>query len=421
MSIIKDFDQFNESLINEMESNEPKMITPKNGEIARWRIVLRSGSPGTINTSKPEETLIRELSENGAFKAWWNKPPAPNKEGQKNVAQDYRPNTQYLPILYMDKYKQSNWLGKEVAKAEIAFVRFVKTKLGKSQDGHNTGEVCYDVTRRAPISIVPVEGGTEFGVWDEQSLTDCSIKNATGWLDAIDKKRKYIYYELITPPYMYRNSKLIDNSTDNNLGANTSSTNTNTNTNTNGQGTGANTNGQGTGNNGQETGNNGQGTGNNGQGTGANTNGTGTGDNNTKQYIGLQLDNSDKKYNALVKDLQSRILQSTNKEAAEYLNRFGGADGHYGHYTAHAIYNILNPGVVNNGQEGINVINQDVADKLAKVLPQSKPVAPVADKPKPVQGNPSKPALPSDLMPGKPINPGQPVEVVTPGKRKLIL
>ena len=70
MSFVKTFEQFKSVPLN--EAAEPIQVQAKEGELSRWKVVLRSRDEETISDKNPAQTIARELAEFGGFKKWWN-------------------------------------------------------------------------------------------------------------------------------------------------------------------------------------------------------------------------------------------------------------------------------------------------------------------------------------------------------------
>lgn len=331
MSFVKTFEQFKSVPLN--EAAEPIQVQAKEGELSRWKVVLRSRDEETISDKNPAQTIARELAEFGGFKKWWN-------SYIKGI-----PVEKSLAIIYSGVSGKKNLFGKEVAKAEIAFYPYLRQAQGvQASGGGPAATVSYDVTQAEPVATTQVEGSdVPLMVWHAEDLPKIKINYEPGFIQARDKSNKLINFDLVNPPYMYKNG---NHSTGQPASA-SQSTQTAQNT--------------------------------------ASTQSTQTAQNTsttspemiavTDKFVGLQMNNA---FNQLAKDLQEIIIKNgsetrptdstklrdydTRVSAATKIRTDGGADGRYGNATATAI------GVLIGSNQAEANVTKEVADKIAAAL-----------------------------------------------------
>lgn len=334
MSFVKTFEQFKTTPLT--EAAEPKQIQAKEGEIARWKVVLRSRDEETISDKNPSQTIVRELAEYGGFKRWW-------------VSKiDGLPVQKSLAIIYTGVTGKKNLLGKEVAKAEVAFFPYLEQADGVvAKDNGAAAIVKYDVTKAEPVATTQVEGSdVELMVWHEEDLKKLKIDFQPGFIKAKEKDGQLIPFDLVNPPYMYKNG----------MGADETSTKGST--------PAAST--AGTQDDKKEA--------TSTQGQSATQTGTASAEMIavTDKFVGLKMNNV---FNQLAKDLQEIIIKNgsgarptdevllkdydTRVNAATKIRTDGGADGLYGNATATAI------GVLIGTNQAVAEVTKEVADKLA--------------------------------------------------------
>lgn len=337
MSFIKTFEQFKTGPIDEAGfSGNITRIQEKAGEIARWKIVLRNKDKDTISSKNPAATLLGELSRNGEFKNWWS-----------TVRIEGFPVQKSLPIVYSGVSNKTNLFGKEVAKAEIAFLKYMKDAKGVvAPNGEPAAIVYFDVTKAEPVAEVDVEGaGVKLMAWHEEDLSKMEINFEPGFVQAKDKQGKLIPIDLVNPPYMYANGLSVgDKPSDS-----TASTQAGETTDKKDQAqtpdllAGLSP-------------------------TGASAEMIAV----TDKFIGLKMNNA---FNQLVKDLQEIIIKNgsgarpsdanllkdydTRVSAATKIRTDGGADGIYGNATATSI------GVLIGTNQAVAEVTKEIADKLA--------------------------------------------------------
>lgn len=136
MSFIQNFDQFSKAKvdINEAVAKEKiKQVNAKEGEVSRWRVVLKSTQD---TSSKRPEDLIKEIlidpEVNGEFAKWWDS--AESKTGTKP----------YTMMCFVEfSRKEANLLRRDTVTAEIIFKMY-----GRMDNGFYA---MYDVKSAAPI------------------------------------------------------------------------------------------------------------------------------------------------------------------------------------------------------------------------------------------------------------------------------
>lgn len=334
MSFIKTFEQFKSVPLN--EAAEPIQVQAKEGELSRWKVVLRSRDEDTISDKNPAQTIARELAEFGGFKKWWN-------SYIKGI-----PVEKSLAIIYSGVSGKKNLFGKEVAKAEIAFYPYLRQAQGvQASGGGPAATVSYDVTQAEPVATTQVEGSdVPLMVWHAEDLPKIKINYEPGFIQARDKSNKLINFDLVNPPYMYKNG----NHSTGQPASTSQSTQVSQNTST------------------DQT-----------------TQNTSTASPEmiavTDKFVGLQMNNA---FNQLVKDLQEIIIKNgsetrptdstklkdydTRVSAATKIRTDGGADGLYGNATATAI------GVLIGSNQAETTVTKEVADKIAAALTAITPV-----------------------------------------------
>lgn len=337
MSFVKTFEQFKNVPLT--EAAEPKQIQAKEGEIARWKVVLRSRDEETISDKNPSQTLVRELSEYGGFKRWWTSKI------------DGLPVQKSLAIIYTGVTGKKNLLGKEVAKAEVAFFPYLEQADGVvAKDNGAAAIVKYDVTKAEPVATTQVEGSdVELMVWHEEDLKKLKIDFQPGFIKAKEKDGQLIPFDLVNPPYMYKNG----------MGADETST----------KGSTPATSTSGTQDDKKEA--------TTTQDQSATQAGTASAEMIavTDKFIGLKMNNA---FNQLAKDLQEIIVKNGSGvrptdanllkdydirvNAATKIRTDGGADGIYGNATATAI------GVLIGTNQAVGEVTKEVADKIAAAL-----------------------------------------------------
>lgn len=338
MSFIKTFEQFKTGPINEAGfSGNITRIQEKPGEIARWKVVLRNKDKDTISSKNPSATLLGELSRNGEFKNWWSTVRIEGFPVQKSLA-----------IVYSGVSNKTNLFGKEVAKAEIAFLKYMEDARGVvAPNGEPAAIVYYDVTKAEPVAEVDVEGaGVKLMAWHEEDLSKMKINFEPGFIQAKDKQGKLIPIDLVNPPYMYQNGLTV--------GAKPADADSST-----------------------QAGEQGADKKDQTQApdllgglapTGASAEMIAV----TDKFIGLKMNNV---FNQLAKDLQEIIIKNgsgarptdanllkdydTRVSAATKIRTDGGADGLYGNATATSI------GVLIGTNQAVAEVTKEVADKLA--------------------------------------------------------
>jgi hypothetical protein len=332
MSFVKTFEQFKSLPLT--EAAEPKQIQAKTGELARWNVVLRSRDEETISDKNPSQTIVRELSEYGGFKRWW----------LSKI--DGIPVQKSLAVIYTGVSGKKNLLGKEVAKAEIAFFPYLEQARGvMASDNGAAAVVKYDVSKAEPIATSPVEGSSvDLMVWHEEDLKKIKIDFQPGFIQAKGKDSRLIPFDLVNPPYMYKNGLGAD--AEPTKGGSPTATNTATNTTTTQTQTSTQTSTQAP----------------------ASAEMIAV----TDKFVGLKMNNAKVQ---LAQDLQEIIMKNgtgsrptdaallkdydTRVSAATRVRTDGGADGRYGNATGTAIGILIGTGQV------VPEVTKEVADKLA--------------------------------------------------------
>lgn len=170
MSFIKSFDQFSNRKINEAVAKEKiKQVNAKEGETARWRVVLKSTQD---TSSKRPEDLIKEIivdpEVNSDFTTWWES--VDSKTGTKP----------YTMICFVEfSRKDANILRRDTVTAELIFKMY-----GKMDNGFIA---MYDVKSATPIFNNLQIGASQYKMiaWkheDEDTLKKHSTDGSSGAL-----------------------------------------------------------------------------------------------------------------------------------------------------------------------------------------------------------------------------------------------
>jgi hypothetical protein len=301
MTFVKTFESFRSTSLTEaVDKANITKISPEAGELARWKVVLKSGSD-SISNEAPIQSIIDSLVMNGDFKNWWT-----------TTKFDGSPASMTLGIVYSGVMNKTNLVGKEVAKAEIAFVAYRRQHTGESAGVDKpAADVFYDVTKAEPIATATVSGSKiPLAVWHQEKLIDIKLAQP---VPARDKSGKLIEIDKVYPAYMKSEGQ---SATDKPTTTDTTTTAPTTAT----------------------------------SATSANTS---TSTAATTSFVDLKKAPG---FNQKVQDLQKKIM-TKGGDAAAALGKFG-ADGKYGSGTANAIGKL-----VNNGTP-VDAINAEISAKL---------------------------------------------------------
>jgi hypothetical protein len=244
---------------------------------------------------------------NGDFKNWWT---TTKFEGT--------PASMTLGIVYSGVMNKTNLVGKEVAKAEIAFVTYRRQHTGESAGVDKpAADVFYDVTKAEPIATATVSGSKiPLAVWHQEKLIDIKLAQP---VPARDKSGKLIEIDKVYPSYMKSEGQSATDkptTTDATTAATTAATSATT-TNT---------------------------------ATSANTS---TSTAATTTYVGIKKAAG---FSQPVQDLQKKI-KALGGDSAAALGK-AGADGKYGSGTANAIAKIV------GSSTPVDDITADISAKL---------------------------------------------------------
>jgi hypothetical protein len=237
---------------------------------------------------------------NGDFKNWWT---TTKFEGT--------PASMTLGIVYSGVMNKTNLVGKEVAKAEIAFVTYRRQHTGESAGVDKpAADVFYDVTKAEPIATATVSGSKiPLAVWHQEKLIDIKLAQP---VPARDKSGKLIEIDKVYPSYMKSEGQ---SATDKPTTTDTTTVSPTTSTQTVDSPQGS--------------------------------------QSNSTTFVDLKKAPG---FNQKVQDLQKKI-KTLGGDAATALGKFG-ADGKYGSGTANAIGKL-----VNNGTP-VDSINAEISAKL---------------------------------------------------------
>lgn len=308
MTFVKTFESFRSSALTEaVDKANISKISPKEGELERWSIVLKSGSEGSISDKNPAQTILDKLVANGDFKTWWT--------SARLGANGATPADKTLGIVYSGPSGKKNLIGRDVAKAEIAFRLYSVQSLSDiTANQKAAAAISYDVTKVKPLAVATVPGSdVKLAVWHEEDLPKITLG---GSITATDKAGKVLPIDSVYPEYMAsQGQSATDKSTvtTDTTTAATSATTTNTTAATN----------------------------------------TSTSTAATTSYVTLKKAAS---FSQQVQDLQKKI-KAIGGEAAIALGKLG-ADGKYGGGTANAISKIV------GSSTPVVEITAEVSDKL---------------------------------------------------------
>lgn len=170
-------------------SSKVTQIIPKEGEIARWEVVMKMKLEKATPIKTTQEILIKELSENSGFIKWWNSERVKGIPVQKSLA-----------IIYTI---DNDFWGR--TKAEIAFLPYLKQAVGViAYDSGPAAIVYYDVKAIEPITNIEVKlSDVELLVWSHEDLNKLKINNDWGFIRAKNKNGGLIPFDEVNPHYMY--------------------------------------------------------------------------------------------------------------------------------------------------------------------------------------------------------------------------
>lgn len=333
MSFVKTFEQFKTGSLTEARfSGDVSKVQAKAGELARWSIVLKNKDQDTISDKNPSETLVGELSRSGEFRKWWFTTDQNGVPVQKSLA-----------IVYSGVSGKTNLLGRKVAKAEVAFLPYMKDDIAEmAPDRTPAAVVFYDVTKAEPVATAQIQGsGHKLMAWHEEDLDKMKVTTPSGYSPIFDNKGQRVSINLVYPAYAYENKLSL-------VGAAKPSTQAG------GEPTTPNKEDKPT------------------DSPISNQPASAEMVAVTDKFVGLKMNNA---FNQLVKDLQEIIIQNgsgarpsdanllkdydTRVNAATKIRTDGGADGFYGNATATSI------GVLIGSNQAVGEVTKEVADKLA--------------------------------------------------------
>ena len=198
MTFVKTFESFRASSLTEaVDKANITKISPEAGELARWKVVLKSGSADSISNEEPIQSIIDSLVMNGDFKNWWN-----------TARFDGTPASMTLGIVYSGVMNKTNLVGKEVAKAEIAFVQYRRQAAGViAGPGKAAADIFYDVTKAEPKATANVAGSTiPLMVWHQEKLPMIKLGQP---VNAKNKDGKLIEIDNVYPAYLAKEGQNI--------------------------------------------------------------------------------------------------------------------------------------------------------------------------------------------------------------------
>jgi hypothetical protein len=168
--MIKSFNEYSSSFITEeVNKQEVKKIGTKPDDIARWKVVLKSSDQG-IKSENVGPQIADALVKDQNFIKWWSEQSPVNQELTtkfSNITPDQTvANSYLLPILYKVKEVESNLVGNQVAKYEVAFKPYAV------YDPTGTPVFLFDVTL-AKAQVRDVKVGNSpilFSAWNSDKL-----------------------------------------------------------------------------------------------------------------------------------------------------------------------------------------------------------------------------------------------------------
>jgi hypothetical protein len=193
MTFVKTFEEFKTVEVTEArDTPNIKKIDPQSGETARWSIVLKSGDEQTISNANPTQSLLNYLVLNGEFKTWYS--------SKINGI----PATHLLGVVYSGVSNKTNLVGKEVAKAEIAFIPYAKQATSgldskKTSPTDTYAEVMYDLSKSPARATATVEGAGKLMIWNSEDLPKIKIETPK---IALNKNGSYKLFDDVTPSTM---------------------------------------------------------------------------------------------------------------------------------------------------------------------------------------------------------------------------
>lgn len=205
MTFVKTFEQFKTVEVTEAKDTPNiKKIEPKPGETARWSIVLKSGDEQTISNANPTQSLLNYLVLNGEFKTWYASQTTPPGTGIST------PVKRLLGVVYSGVSNKTNLVGKEVAKAEIAFIPYSKQATSgldskKASPTSTYAEVMYDLSKSPARATANVDGVGKLMVWNSEDLP--KIKLETPKI-ALNKDGSYKLFDEVSPETMVDNGTI---------------------------------------------------------------------------------------------------------------------------------------------------------------------------------------------------------------------
>ena len=167
---IKKLDQL--SKINEADTETVKVsqISPRDGEISRWRIKYK-GSIGNILDPQTASTILNYLVSSENFKNWWNYAKIPNKYTPNRVT-ELSVNTS-ICCIEMIKSKTGG-LGSDKISIEVSFLPYISTTPNTelAESGKTGAILNYDISKIKPIvKDIAVKGSSvQLAVWNYSDL-----------------------------------------------------------------------------------------------------------------------------------------------------------------------------------------------------------------------------------------------------------
>ena len=167
---IKKLDQL--SKINEADTETVKVsqISPRDGEISRWRIKYK-GSIGNILDPQTASTILDYLVSSENFKNWWNHAKISSKYTPNGVP-DLSVNTS-ICCIEMIKSKTGGF-GSDKISIEVSFLPYISTtpNTEPAESGKTGAILNYDISKIRPIvKDIAVKGsGVQLAVWNYSDL-----------------------------------------------------------------------------------------------------------------------------------------------------------------------------------------------------------------------------------------------------------
>ena len=165
MKIVKTFEDFKNNLSQVSEKaisgGSVTKETPKDGELARFTVVLKATSDNdTISDANPAQSALELLVNNQEFKGWYSNSATYSRSGNVFTT----PNTSSIAFIETGKHRQAGFLKREKATETIIFKRI---GLPSSTDP-NQCELTYDVKKFPAQAKATNSSGSTIYAWNAE-------------------------------------------------------------------------------------------------------------------------------------------------------------------------------------------------------------------------------------------------------------